>query len=114
MSNFRMVDINCPRCDSIGTFKLWDSINSMVNPELVDVILKKELYHWDCPVCGEKCDIIYAFLFHYMEELRFIAVGCDYSDAIEDFGGLPDGYIYNQVGDIEGLIELLLEKKADN
>lgn len=113
MSNYRMVNINCPKCGVDAQFRLWGSINSVVSPEIVDKLLNYELYLWVCPVCGARCQVPYNFLFHYMEEMRLIAVGCDYREEIKKIR-LPEGYIYEEVDKIDKLVEILNKKRILN
>jgi hypothetical protein len=102
MSNFRKIQIQCPKCKKYGTYVVWDSINNQVNPELVDNIKNLTLYDWNCESCGCLSYIAYGFLYHDMNNHYMISVDVDYQEEVDKMG-LPDCYQYIKLKDIEEL-----------
>lgn len=102
MSNYRNVEIVCPKCRHRGQFQMWDSINSVISPDITQQMLTGKLFDWNCPACGETFQVTYPFLFHQMESLRLFGVGIDYEKVVKQMG-IPDGYVYEYLHDIESL-----------
>lgn len=46
MSKHHMEKITCPSCHHEGDFEVWDSINTVLDPEMKEKVLKP-----DCNVC---------------------------------------------------------------
>lgn len=107
MSKYHVDKAICPECGHIIETKIWDSINTHLNPELKKEILSGDLYKTTCPVCGLNFHFIYGFLYHDMMNEYMIGVEYDYSSAMKDFQ-VPNGYRLRSAADINHLIEKIL------
>lgn len=67
MSKLRIEKFECPKCGTEGEFRIWDSINVDLDPELKEKLLSGELYEWTCPHCGEKFTLPFGTLYHDMK-----------------------------------------------
>ena len=65
MTKISMQTVNCPACGKEASFRVYESINAGLDPEL-----KKKLYTeespliFTCPHCGKKSFVSYDFLYH--------------------------------------------------
>ena len=64
MSKMHTETIVCPECGEKAEFTVWDSINTSLNPELVDKVITGELFRWSCSKCGCKMNVNFATLYH--------------------------------------------------
>lgn len=97
----------CPKCKSKGELIMWDSINSAINPELKESILRGDLFNWKCKNCNEEFEIIYSFLYHDPLNKLMIYLGDDgeeYSKLMDQMGK-PFGYKLRNVGVMLDLVE---------
>ncbi len=67
MSKLRITEFKCPQCGATGEYKVWDSINVDLNPELKEGLLSGELYDWKCPGCGQEYQLPYGTIYHDMK-----------------------------------------------
>ncbi len=72
MSRAEMIKITCPKCQKESDFRIWDSINTQLDPELKSAVRDLSLFVFECPECGEKNSINYGFLYHQMEDNMMI------------------------------------------
>ena len=66
MSSFRDIKINCPDCNTEGSYTIWDSVNVDLNPEMKSKVMNGSLFEWTCPNCGKTFNAPYSFLYHDM------------------------------------------------
>ena len=66
MSSFRNIKINCPDCNTEGTYTVWDSVNVDLNPDLKSKVMDGSLFTWVCPNCKKSFNAPYSFLYHDM------------------------------------------------
>ena len=56
----------------MGNFEIWDSINTVLNPEMKEKVLNQSIFSYTCPNCGETFQLAYSTLYHQMENLIMI------------------------------------------
>lgn len=111
MSKEYIEEIKCPDCGTIGEFVVWESLNTMLNPEEKPKLMSGELFEYVCPKCGSKNCVDYGMLYHQMED-NFMIEYCQNAEKVEEtietidkitrggLGGLPamsDDYKYRIV-----------------
>lgn len=68
MSRYITETVTCPNCGKDIHFTLWQSINTVINPEMVEKVKNGEVFNHVCKYCGEKVTIIFPMLYHKMED----------------------------------------------
>ena len=64
--------VTCPSCHHERDFELWDSINTVLDPEMKEKVLNQSIFLYTCPNCGETFRLNYPTLYHQMEDLIMI------------------------------------------
>ena len=72
MSKHHMEKLTCPSCHHDGDFEVWDSINTVLDPEMKENVLNQSIFLYTCPNCGETFRLNYPILYHQMEDLVMI------------------------------------------
>ena len=72
MSRHHMEKVTCPSCHHEGDFEVWDSINTVLDPEMKEKVLNQSIFLQTCPNCGETFRLNYPILYHQMEDLVMI------------------------------------------
>ena len=72
MSKHHMEKLTCPSCHHDGDFEVWDSINTVLDPEMKEKVLNQSIFLYTCPNCGETFRLNYPTLYHQMEDLIMI------------------------------------------
>ena len=72
MSKHHMEKITCPSCHHDGDFEVWDSINTVLDPEMKEKVLNQSIFLYTCPNCGETFRLNYPILYHQMEDIVMI------------------------------------------
>ena len=72
MSKHHTEEIVCPGCQYKGNFEIWDSINTVLNPEMKEKVLNQSIFSYTYPNCGETFQLAYSTLYHQMEDLIMI------------------------------------------
>ncbi|WP_343019466.1 MULTISPECIES: CpXC domain-containing protein [Blautia] len=72
MSKYHIEKITCPSCHHDGNFEVWDSINTVLDPEMKEKLLNQSIFLYTCPNCGETFRLNYPILYHQMEDLVMI------------------------------------------
>ncbi len=83
MSQSAMQEITCPKCGKKTSFLVWDSINTVEQPEMKEKVRNDEAFRFHCPDCGASALLNYNFLYHQQEDEVLIYVSADGSDASE-------------------------------
>lgn len=68
MSKRQSISITCPACQMDSDFIMWESINTMLDPEMKSAVRDRSAFLFTCPKCGTKNYIDYGFLYHQMED----------------------------------------------
>ena len=68
MSRMHEAMVTCPDCGKESSFTVWDSVNTMLDPELKEKVINGELFCFTCPVCGAVTNVVYDILYHQMED----------------------------------------------
>lgn len=98
MSQSAMQEITCPKCGKKTSFLVWDSINTMKDPEMKEKVRNDEAFRFHCPECGASALLNYNFLYHQQEDKVLIYVSADGEDAsemaqiLDQRGNAFDGY----------------------
>ena len=98
MSQSAMQEITCPKCGKKTSFLVWDSINTMEDPEMKEKVRNDEAFRFHCPECGASALFNYNFLYHQQEDKVLIYVSADGEDAsemaqiLDQRGNAFDGY----------------------
>ena len=67
MSSSSRILIECPKCKKETETRLWNIINSTLNPEMKQKILDGTAFRFICPECGYDTVLDYGFLYHDMK-----------------------------------------------
>ena len=98
MSQSAMQEITCPKCGKKTSFLVWDSINTMENPEMKEKVRNDEAFRFHCPECGASALLNYNFIYHQQEDKVLIYVSADGGDTsdmaqiLDQRGNAFDGY----------------------
>lgn len=107
MSKHREELITCPSCGESSKFLIWESVNTVIDPEMKEKVRSREVFQFTCPQCGTKTMVNYDCLYHQMEDKVMIyLVPGDMADAEL----MMKGYIRDEAGNI---IENPYEKEMD-
>ena len=68
MSSHHTTVITCPACGKESDFRIWDSINTGLDPEMKKAVLDFSAFKFTCPHCGAETNVDYGFLYHQMED----------------------------------------------
>ncbi len=66
MSKCRIERFTCPECGTEGEYRVWDTINVDLDPDLKEKLLSQELFDWECPGCGQHFSLPYSMIYHDM------------------------------------------------
>ncbi len=91
MSKVNTVKVTCPKCNKESDFKIWESINVQLDPEMKDKVLNGEAFLFKCPECGEITQVFYTCLYHDMEKQMMIYLLPDDEKAIKDAATFMSG-----------------------
>lgn len=72
MSRINTVTVTCPNCGKEHPYKMWESINTQLDPEMRAAVKDRSAFTFECPDCGYKTRVDYGFLYHQMEERMMI------------------------------------------
>lgn len=90
MSRHYIDTFTCPECMQEGDIQIWSSINTMLDPEMKEKVRTGEAFMWECPHCGYKVPVVYATLYHQMEDKIMIYFVEDKVEAVEMIKRLSD------------------------
>ena len=89
MSKHHKETITCPQCGKDDEFLIWDSINTVIDPEMKEKVRTGEAFRWVCPHCGNTATVNYTTLYHQMEDhVMIYLVHGDKTEAIHALQGL--------------------------
>ena len=84
MSETHIKKMACPRCGKESDFVVWDSINTLQNPEMKAKVRSGDAFVFECPHCGSKTQINYTTLYNQAEDhVMIYLVTKDSDKAIE-------------------------------
>ena len=72
MSKHHIEKVTCPSCHHEGDFEVWDSINTVLDPEMKEKVLNQSIFLYTCPNCGETFRLNYPTPYHQMEDFIMI------------------------------------------
>lgn len=83
MSKHHHETITCPQCGEESDFLCWDSINTVLDPDMKEKVRTGEVFRWKCPACGNEATVDHACLYHQMDDnVMIYYVPGDPTDAI--------------------------------
>ena len=94
MSSQRSEKIICPGCGEEHDFEMWNSLNTMLDPDMKEKLLSKEMFQFICPNCGYTANVDYGFLYHQMED-RIMIYYIQDEDEIEKTIKMITGVAYD-------------------
>ena len=65
--------IECPACHKKSSFRVWQSINTTINPEMRKKVLDGSAFIFTCKHCGEHTLVDYGCIYHLMKDSIMIA-----------------------------------------
>lgn len=68
MSRCHEETIKCPNCGYETNFIIWESINTVLNPDLKEKVRNDDIFRFGCRRCGYTALVNYPFLYHQMED----------------------------------------------
>lgn len=119
MSRSSIEKIKCPQCGKEQDFTVWESINTVLDPELKGCVRNKTVFEFKCEECKYSANVDYGFLYHQMEDKMMIYYVQDekgYETARKSFSGetMPElildareQYLYRIVTSQNRLLEKL-------
>lgn len=113
MSKSKYIDIECDCCHNSFSFKIYHSVNTMLNPELRLKVLTDSIGKFQCPHCGNIGVVRYDMLYHQMEDQFMIFYSSNVDKAIYTFQSINpcfdvDSYQFRVVDSYFDLIEKIL------
>lgn len=118
MSRMKVEMITCPECSKESEFVVWDSINTMLDPDMKEKVITKEAFKFRCPQCGHEAIVDYGLLYHQMEDkmmIYYVQNDEAYEKAYGLFSGkdmpemmagmMEDKYLYRIVTSLNSLRE---------
>ena len=89
MSLPREVKFKCQNCGKTYEGMIWDTVNSMITPEMKPHVMDLSIFTKTCPHCHEENPVLYPILYHQMEDKFMVQFMQD--NRISDFmSNLPD------------------------
>jgi hypothetical protein len=93
MTRLTFAIINCPKCDTSFDVRYNASINTLMNPELITSLLKKELFNFECPKCKKNVLLQAKILINSPKGIFRIDTGSDQDSLISilrEYGIIDD------------------------
>lgn len=85
MSEVKEVKIHCPKCQEEGTFKVWNSVNAELNPELREMVLDGSMFHFHCEKCNGDFILPNPTLYHDMKHKFMVWLVANANDKMPSF-----------------------------
>ena len=117
MAKSSETEVTCPKCGQTGKTEIWQSINAVLDPELIEPMHEKSLFIYECPHCGKKTLLEYPVLFNDLKNKVIIQYVCSENDidgavdmlddltAAAGLGDAPDDTRFRIVTSLDALIE---------
>lgn len=68
MSKHHIEHITCPKCGNPSDFLLWESVNTVLDPDMKARVRSGDAFQFTCLHCGHRANVDYAMLYHQMED----------------------------------------------
>lgn len=91
MSKTKAVKITCPKCGNKDDFKIWESINVQIDPQMKEQVMNKNAFLFKCPGCGEQTYVMYTLLYHDMDKKLMIYLLPDDENEIKTAAEMMSG-----------------------
>lgn len=101
--------INCPKCGAESEISVWESINTVIDPDMKQKVRTGEAFRFRCPACGCETMVEYPTLYHQMDDkiMIYYVAGQDPSEAIKFMKGTYDDTMEMNAG---GLLKGYLKR----
>lgn len=110
MSRTRTVSFTCPSCGKESDMTIWESINTVMDPEMKAAVRDGSAFTFTCPHCGVKTHLEYGFLYHQMEDRMMIQYASSDENAEEMyrfFTGVVPSDVFTEFRKGEYLIRIV-------
>lgn len=74
MSKMSQKTLKCPKCGKDFTVTIYDSVNTKLNPELINKVHNGSLFNVECPHCKTGITLNYPCLYHDMERMFMVQI----------------------------------------
>ena len=102
MSLSREEMITCPKCGQQSPFMIWQSVNTMIDPEMKGAVRDLSAFRFTCPNCGNQAVIDYGFLYHQMEDQIMIF----YAETDKDVENFMSSFSKDRIpADMKGFLD---------
>ena len=109
MSNIDIVQVECPECHNVQEVTVWDSLNSKLDPQAKEELIKGNINFFCCQKCGAEALIPVKLLYHDMERRfcvqYFPPERLDDESFFENF--TKDGQLSSPYGDMPRLAAMI-------
>lgn len=68
MSLREEIAVKCPNCNKESLYHVWGVIDTATDPDMKERVRNKELFSFTCSHCGVQSVVLYAFLYHQVED----------------------------------------------
>ena len=97
MSHTATVTVTCPKCGKNHPFEIWDSVNTVLDPDMKEKVASGEIFRFVCPSCGAETRVNYSLLYHQMDDRIMIQFAPDEKIA-EEYKKIISGPVKAMVG----------------
>lgn len=98
MSRHSREIINCPNCGHESEFTVWQSINTVLDPDMKAKVRTGEVFKFKCDKCGVESNVNYATLYHQMED--HVMIQLTFGDDVEKCIEFMKGIFKNDKGEL--------------
>ncbi len=127
MSKRYTENVKCINCGFVSDFIVWESLNSVIDPDASKRLLSGDLFCFECPKCKATRNVSYGMLYHRMDKhvlIHFCQSDKNYNEMLQLYSSNDamladmdkDNYIYRIVRNQNSLREkaILLEEGLDD
>ncbi|SEK34078.1 CpXC protein [Pseudobutyrivibrio ruminis] len=108
--------IDCPKCGKSSEFTIWQSLNTVLNPEMKAKVMDGSIFKFTCPHCQEVTNIQWDFVYHQMDDCLMINL-CTEDDVDEQIATIDhirnDGFKELGVNPSEGYTNRIVTSQND-
>lgn len=105
MSKMYSTEITCPECQGKSEFTIWNSVNTILNPEMKAAVMDGSAFVFKCPHCGHTATIDYSILYHQMDDLIMI----QYATTEEEANAIYNMYKQMQSGSFQAFQDIPID-----
>lgn len=102
MSKRKIEIVKCSKCGAEGEFPVWESLNSVLDPEAKADLMESCLFEYTCPKCGTLQNFTYDMLYHQMDS-DFMIQLCEDEGKIARYKDMFDEFSQNAGGVLKAI-----------